>query len=212
MPVDRAELGQQRLQQPQVAEVLAVRGGVLADQHQLADALPASQRASASISAGGRETNAPRNDGIAQKAQRRSQPEASFSGATGPAVEPAAQPEASRGPARRSRVARPDAPRRRGRVDRGERQQRAPVARRRGWRCVLAGEDDPAAVADARGSRRSRARRRPRAARGQLAAVALGHAADGDDRLAGARGGRRAAAASSVSIESSWPPRRSRRC
>ena len=37
--VDRGELRQQLLQQPGVAEVLAVRGGVLADQDQLADAL-----------------------------------------------------------------------------------------------------------------------------------------------------------------------------
>src|SRR5829696_7263476 len=43
----------------------------------------ASQRASASSSSGGRETNAPRKDGIAQNEHRRSQPEASLSGATG---------------------------------------------------------------------------------------------------------------------------------
>ena len=43
----------------------------------------ASQRASASTSAGGRDTNDPRKDGIAQKAQRRSQPLAIFSGAQG---------------------------------------------------------------------------------------------------------------------------------
>ncbi len=45
----------------------------------------ASHSASASSSSGVRETNAPRNDGIAQNAQRRSQPQASFSEATGPA-------------------------------------------------------------------------------------------------------------------------------
>ena len=37
--VDRGELGQHRLEQAQVAEVLAVGGGVLADQEQLLDAL-----------------------------------------------------------------------------------------------------------------------------------------------------------------------------
>ncbi len=37
--VDRGQLGQQRLEQPQVAEVLAVRGGVLADQDHLAHPL-----------------------------------------------------------------------------------------------------------------------------------------------------------------------------
>ena len=36
-PVDRGQLRQQLLQQPQVAEVLAVRGGVLADQQHLLD-------------------------------------------------------------------------------------------------------------------------------------------------------------------------------
>ena len=44
---------------------------------------PASQAASPRTSRGGRETNEPRNDGIAQNAQRRSQPEASLSGAYG---------------------------------------------------------------------------------------------------------------------------------
>ena len=38
MPVGLGQLGQHGLEQPQVAEVLAVGGGVLADQHQLADA------------------------------------------------------------------------------------------------------------------------------------------------------------------------------
>src|SRR5208282_1890723 len=45
---------------------------------------PASQRASARISGGRRETNAPRKEGIAQKEQRRSQPDAILSGATTP--------------------------------------------------------------------------------------------------------------------------------
>src|SRR5260370_20616553 len=45
----------------------------------------ASQRASAKISGGRRDTNAPRNDGMAQNEQRRSQPDAIFSGATTPA-------------------------------------------------------------------------------------------------------------------------------
>jgi hypothetical protein len=38
-PVDGGELGQQRLEQPEVAEVLAVRRGVLAHQEQLAHAI-----------------------------------------------------------------------------------------------------------------------------------------------------------------------------
>ncbi|CAB4829911.1 unannotated protein [freshwater metagenome] len=41
------------------------------------------QRASSNISVGRRETNAPRKYGIAQKEQRRSQPDAIFSGAHG---------------------------------------------------------------------------------------------------------------------------------
>src|SRR3984957_11853313 len=45
----------------------------------------ASQRASARISGGRRDTNAPRKDGMAQNEQRRSQPDAIFSGATTPA-------------------------------------------------------------------------------------------------------------------------------
>ena len=44
---------------------------------------PASQATSATTSAGGREMNEPRNEGIAQKVHRRSQPDASFTGATG---------------------------------------------------------------------------------------------------------------------------------
>src|SRR5213596_1220407 len=44
----------------------------------------ASHSASAMTSSGVLETNAPRNDGIAQNEHRRSQPDASFSGATTP--------------------------------------------------------------------------------------------------------------------------------
>jgi len=44
------------------------------------------QRYPATTSSGGRETNEPRNDGIAQNVQRRSQPEASLRLATGPSV------------------------------------------------------------------------------------------------------------------------------
>ena len=46
----------------------------------------ASHRASSSTSVGRRLTNEPRKDGMAQKVQRRSQPEASLSGAIGPVV------------------------------------------------------------------------------------------------------------------------------
>ncbi len=46
--------------------------------------LAASHSASASSSGGRRETNAPRKDGMAQNEQRRSQPEAIFSGAVTP--------------------------------------------------------------------------------------------------------------------------------
>src|ERR1035437_9318083 len=85
----RGEAGQQGLQQPEVTQVLAVGGGVLADEQQLTGAMlgepaSASQPASAIRSCGGRETKAPRNAGIAQKLQRRSHPEAILSGATTP--------------------------------------------------------------------------------------------------------------------------------
>ena len=85
MPATAASCGQQLLQQPEVAEVLAVGGGVLADQHQLADPLarPASLPRRAGPAAG-RETNAPRKAGIAQNVHRRSQPDAILSGATRP--------------------------------------------------------------------------------------------------------------------------------
>ena len=118
----------------------------------------ASHRASASTSAGGRDTNEPRKDGIAQNAHRRSQPDASFRYATGPSSSRC-----------RRRVARQRVPGQRDlgggcrSADRGDGQQRAPVAgagaarrvgrprrRRAGRRC--------------RRRRRSRAPRPPRAA------------------------------------------------
>ena len=94
--VDGRELGQQRLEEPQVAEVLAVGRGVLADQEQLPDALLG--RASGPRRArrsGRRETKEPRKDGIAQNEQRRSQPLASLSGAIGP---PSSRRRTARGP------------------------------------------------------------------------------------------------------------------
>ena len=57
----------------------------------------ASQRVSLSTSLGRREMKEPRKDGMAQKEQRRSQPEASFTEATGAAVQPAAQRRARAG-------------------------------------------------------------------------------------------------------------------
>ena len=105
--LDRGELRQQLLQRAQVAQVLAVGGGVLADQHQLGDARGGQPPASASTSAGGRETNEPRKAGMAQKAQRRSQPEASFSARRGAGGQPpAAQPVVAG-----DRASRPRAPR-----------------------------------------------------------------------------------------------------
>ena len=83
MPVDRGELGQQRLQQPDVAEVLAVGGVVLGDQHDLLDALLGQPAGLVEHVGGRREMKEPRKDGMAQKEQRRSQPEASFTEATG---------------------------------------------------------------------------------------------------------------------------------
>ena len=82
--IDSGDLRQQLFEQPNVAEILAVRRRVLTDKTISRTPWSANHRASPRISAGGRDTNAPRNDGIAQNEHRRSQPDASFSGATGP--------------------------------------------------------------------------------------------------------------------------------
>ena len=104
-------------------QVLAVGRGVLADQHELAHALIGQpRRLGDDVVAAVRETKEPRNDGIAQNVQRRSQPEASLSGATGPSRERARcgrHPGVARGRATSAAAAA---------VDRGDRQQRAPVA------------------------------------------------------------------------------------
>ena len=131
----------------------------------------ASHSASASISSGVRETNAPRNDGIAQNAHRRSQPLASFSEATGPVssrrrstcrrwagVCASHRRRVGAVPGQRHRRLAP--------LDRGERQQFAAVAR--GVRVdLLAGQHRGRAGRRCPGSRRSRA---PRAASGRLSA------------------------------------------
>ena len=113
----------------------------------------ASQRASSRTSVGRRLTNEPRNVGIAQNVQRRSQPLASLSGAIGPLVEPgrAEQPTGGGGAvaaaARRARSAAAGA-------------GPAGVCGVR----PLPRHDRRAAGPRCRGSRRSRAPRRPRAA------------------------------------------------
>ena len=84
--VHRGQRGQQLLQQPEVAEVLAVGRGVLADQDDLTDALAGQpvRLGHQVLRRPGQERAAERRDGT--EAHRRSQPEASLSGATGPAA------------------------------------------------------------------------------------------------------------------------------
>ena len=186
--VDRGQLGQQRLEQPQVAEVLAVRRGVLADQDQLAHAL-LGQPARLGEHLG----RAPRDERAAEGRDRaeRAAPVAAATPASAAAIGPSPRrlrsgrgPDAGATPAGRSgaRVA--------GRCRRAAAAGRpgasgSSVRRSRGTcgTCAVAGEDVAAAGRRCRRSRRSRARRRPRAALGQLLAVPLGQAADRDDRL-----------------------------
>ena len=136
----------------------------------------ASQSASARTSSGGRETNAPRKDGIAQNVQRRSQPDASLTGATGPDSSrrrkvrgPPACPgmptvAAAGGPVRRAMGSSRAAVDRAVRADRATRDHVGEPVADRG--VVVEAED--------------RVRLGQRG--GELGAVALGQAADGDDR------------------------------
>ena len=167
-----------------------------------------SQAASLRISAGGRDRNAPRNDGIAQKLHRRSQPDASFTGATGDVPRrrrTGRGPLAGASPAGRSgdgMAGRAD-PRRSRARGRRERQQRAAVARHvRGVRADRRARR--AAGPRCRGSRRTRGRRRPPAAPRPARRRTARRGTRPPPRLA-ARSGPpvlRSAAASSVSTES----------
>ena len=204
--VDGGQLGQQLLQQPQVAEVLAVGRGVLADQHQLLDAR--SRRASgprpAPRRAAGRRY-APRNAGIAQNAQRRSQPEASLSGAIGLVVSRRRStrgPLAGASPAGRSGDAVPRRAHGRGRPAARRAPAAAAVRRSRGtWAaCALPGEDRLQPLGDVGVVVEAEHRVGLGQRLGELVAVALGQAADRDHRLVAAA--LRSAAASRVSIES----------
>ena len=98
---------------------------------------PASHPASATRSSGGRDRNAPRNAGIAQKLHRRSHPDAILSGATGPPDSRRRSvrgPDAGASPGGRSGIPRRAMPRRLAARVRGpgrgrDRQQPAPVPR-----------------------------------------------------------------------------------
>ena len=154
-PVDGGQLGQQRLQQAQVAEVLAVGGGVLRDQEQLPGSLrrPASGPRRARRRAGARRTSRGR---------------------------PGSRRRCSAGRSRRPASAAPSVRRRAATLRRSDRVRAGTPARRPAppGRSAAAGAG-PAACAGAgsrrpgssaagrrcRGSRRSRARRRPPAAR-----------------------------------------------
>ena len=176
--LDRGQLRQQLLQRAEVAEVLAVGGGVLADQHQLGDALRGQPLRLAEHLGrrAGDERAAEGGDGAERAAPVAARGQLQRGGRAG--GQPlAAQPVVAgdrRGVRRRGR---------RGALDRADRQQRAAVAR--GVRHErAAGEDVVEPVADGAVVVEAEDRRlgqRP----GQLRAVPLGHAADGDDGRAG---------------------------
>ena len=76
---ERVEPAEQRRERAGLADVAPVPREVLRDEHELGDAAARrGSRASASIDSGVRERCLPRNDGIAQNAQARSQPSATF--------------------------------------------------------------------------------------------------------------------------------------
>ena len=144
-----ASSGSSALEQAQVAEVLAVRRGVLADQEAARGrpARPASAPRRAPP-AGGRETNAPRNAGIAQKLQRRSQPGGELERRPRAGRRAgAAPPRTAAGRARRRRSGR------------GRPERRPVPVRRAGAPCRRASTRAPAAAAAAAGASGSRVRR-----------------------------------------------------
>ena len=156
----------------------------------------ASQRVSPSTSEGRREMKEPRKDGMAQKEQRRSQPEASFTEATGlPSSrrrsgrarpggrgEPVRQVLGRACPGRGRAAPRPAGVLALGRADR---QQLAPVAR--GVRGVdAAAEDGLEAVGDVGVVVEAEHAVGLGQRLGEFLAVPLGHAADGHDGLGSA--------------------------
>ena len=153
----------------------------------------ASQRVSPSTSLGRREMNEPRKDGMAQNEQRRSQPEASFTEATGLVSSRrrsgARGPEAGARPSGRSSGAGcpgawPGSATSAGGLPlgRADRQQLAPVAG--GVRGVDAAvEDGLEAVGDVGVVVEAEHAVGLGKRFGELLAVPLGHAADGDDGL-----------------------------
>ena len=162
--VDRGQLGQQRLEQPQVAEVLAVRRGVLADQEQLAHALLGQPAASASDLVGrpARRTSRGRTGSRRTSSAGRSRRPASAA----PSGRRRAGGAAARGPVAGAWPGQRDVgrgaaagARRPGEIGSSS----APVLRA----CAGAAPRRPGSTqprARCRGSRRSRAPRRPRAA------------------------------------------------
>ncbi len=188
--VDGRELGQQRLEQPEVAEVLAVGRGVLADQEQLPDALLTEPPGLAEHVAGaaGDERAAERRDGAERAAPvaATGQLERGHRAAVEP---PAHRPGAGRG--RRGRVqvggrdgvaGDDDGVRAAGR--RTDRQQLAAVLR--GVRVVLlTRQDRPQLGSDVRVVVEAEHRVGLGQRLGEVLAVALGQAAHRHDRLRG---------------------------
>ncbi len=168
--VEAGDLGQQRLEQPQVAEVLAVGGGVLGDQEELAGAL-AGQPAGLGQHVGGTAAHERAAEGR-DRAERAA------------AVAAAGQLERRHRPGVETAALgrRPGGRGGRGPVDRADREQPAPVLR--GVRVrALAGDDraqaggDVGVVVEAQHGVGLGQRLR------EVLAVALGHAADRDHGL-----------------------------
>ena len=151
--------------------------------------MPASHSASASSSCGSRETNAPRNAGMAQNEHRRSQPLASLRLATGPLSSRRRSTWRRWAGVCSSTVACPGTTTLAAcRCDRGQRQQLAAVPRGvrveplAGQHAVEPGGDVGVVVEAEHGLRLGQAL-------GELLAVPLGHAAGGDHLGAGVGGG-----------------------
>ena len=191
--VDGRELGQQRLEQPEVAEVLAVGRGVLADQEQLPDALLTEPPGLPEHVAGpaGDERAAERRD----RAERA--PPVAAAGQLERGHRAAVEPPAHRPGARRGRRGRVqvgggdgvagDHDRVRAAGGRADRQQLAAVLR--GVRVVLLPRQDRAELGgDVRVVVEAEDRVGLGQRLGEVLAVALGQAAHRHDRLRGAVG------------------------
>ena len=187
MPSIDGQLGQQLLQGAEVAEVLAVGGGVLADQHQLRDALGGQPlRLAEHLGRGPGDERAPEGgDGAEGAAAVAARGQLQGGGRAG--GQPLAAQPVVPGDRRRSAVRRPPSRGHGGAVDGADRQQGPAVARRVRHEGAP-GEDVVEPVADRAVVVEAQDRGLGQRA-GELGAVPLGHAPDGDDGGAGVGGG-----------------------